>query len=61
MSDHATDARRPEASDDRLLRFFVATERLLQAADVVRQAGDALVTSDTRRPAATDSEVQHDA
>ena len=61
MSDTKTDIRQNEASDDRLLRFFVATEKLLQAADVVRQASQSLVADNGQPKTATRSEVRHDA
>lgn len=50
---------RQESPGDRLLRFFTATERLLQAADEVREAGDALVSPAADR--SDESEVRHDA
>ena len=52
-----------QTMSDRLVLYFSATEKLLNAADEVRRAGDALLTTTTPRNAAAqesrESEVSH--
>lgn len=51
----------PKAPDDRLLKYFTATEKLLLAADSVREARNALLVKACQNDTATTkSEVQHD-